>query len=73
MGQFLLRVPDEIIQTVDNTVWDDMYFAGIDGTPWQTKTQFQDGLLTVKSKYRPLENSISLGRLRAWVLGSLYL
>ena len=50
MGQFLLRVPDEIIQTVDNTVWDDMYFAGIDGTPWQTKTEFQDGLLTVEIK-----------------------
>jgi hypothetical protein len=47
MGQFLFDVPDEAKDFVSRSLWKDAYICGIEGVPWQSRSQFDGSRLTI--------------------------
>ena len=47
MGQFLFDVPDEAKEFVSRSLWKDAYICGIEGVPWQSRSQFDGSRLTI--------------------------
>lgn len=48
MGQFHFDVPETIRDFVEQSLWKQAYICGIEGIPWQCRTQLGDGRLTLQ-------------------------
>ncbi|TWT83550.1 hypothetical protein CA13_50160 [Planctomycetes bacterium CA13] len=47
MGQFHFDVPDSVQELINQSLWNDAYICGIEGVPWQSRSEFNGSRLTI--------------------------